>query len=740
MKLRTRMLRGFLLMAVVAVVLGVIGLVSTLTLDNLTTQMHRLTQEQDSISSVLNAHYAWRQGITESVLTGGAFTGSVNPDTCLLGTWFRSEFAQRINDPELIQLMTDIDAPHRLIHLEAQNVVSLTRENKLEDAKNLLKNVIFPITDEVIALLSDMQTRYVDLVEAMDGESVRIADTMKILNVVFIAGAVAFCLFLAFAISGSICKPINQLVDIAKHVAEGDLNVHIDTSRTDETGVLARRFAEMVAVIQKLAQDINHMGRRVNTEGDIDAALDVSQFKGAYREVAESMNHAVRSIIDDILMFFTCLTQFINGDFNADIPKLPGKKQVMNQSLDAMRHNLKAVSGSIGALVENAINGNLSARVDVSVYKGDWASLMDGMNHLLEAVIAPIHEASGVLGHVSAGCFDQKMEGRYQGDFLVIKESINTTVTNIAVYINEISSVLNALAADDLNQDIQRAYVGRFSDIKNALLNIIEKFNRVIANIAMASAQVSSGAKLISENSMRLAAGATAQAASVEELNATIQTIDENTRQNAESAAKADILADGLVKNAQRGNDDMAQMMTAMDSIKESSNRISKIIKVIEDIAFQTNLLALNAAVEAARAGEHGKGFSVVAEEVRNLAGKTSGSAKETALLIEEAISRVNDGTQTANKTGEAFQTIVREAARVADLITDIAKASGEQSQAIGQIMTGITQITDVVQQNSASAEESASASQELASQSDVLKSMIDVFKLRNNTALHSMV
>ncbi len=248
----------------------------------------------------------------------------------------------------------------------------------------------------------------------------------------------------------------------------------------------------------------------------------------------------------------------------------------------------------------------------------------------------------------------------------------------------------------------------------------------ITAGLSDGSEQVASAAGQVSGSSQSLAEGASEQAASLEETSASLEEVTSMTKRNAENAAQAKDLSAQTRAAADAGAADMEQMKGAMDAIKISSGEIAKIVKTIDEIAFQTNILALNAAVEAARAGEAGMGFAVVAEEVRALAQRSAQAAKETAAKIEDSVSKSENGVHISAKVAQSLQQIVERARKVDALVAEIASASHEQSQGIGQVSTAVSQMDQVTQTNAGSAEESAAAAEELNAQSAELRRIVN--------------
>ncbi len=346
--------------------------------------------------------------------------------------------------------------------------------------------------------------------------------------------------------------------------------------------------------------------------------------------------------------------------------------------------------------------------------------------YISKGIARPVKEMVTAADNLAAGDVNVDVKTNTKDEIGELAAAFRNMIANIR---NQ-ARIAENIADGDLTVDVE---VRSDKDLLNIKFKeMVDKNNEVLNNIVIAADQVAAGSQQVSDSSMALSQGAAEQASSVEELTASLEEVSSQTDVNAKNANDANALAEGAKEGAMKGNEKMQEALVAMEEINESSSNISKIIKVIDEIAFQTNILALNAAVEAARAGQHGKGFAVVAEEVRNLAARSADAAKETTEMIEGSIKKAEAGTRIANETAEALNKIVEDVAKAANLIGDIALASNEQASAIGQINQGIMQVSQVVQSNSATSEESAAASEELSGQADLLQEMVGRFKLKN--------
>jgi methyl-accepting chemotaxis protein len=317
-------------------------------------------------------------------------------------------------------------------------------------------------------------------------------------------------------------------------------------------------------------------------------------------------------------------------------------------------------------------------------------------------------------------------------------EEVGSTIMALAKGMKNRAALAWDIADGDLTKEVEIS--SDRDELGRALSVMHEHLKRIHSQMRLTGHHIHTGATQMAEASQNLSSGASQQAGSLEKISDTISNVAEHTKHNAENASLANEFTSEAHSLAKEGNQKMGELVDAMAEINQSGRNISKIIKVIDEIAFQTNLLALNAAVEAARAGRHGKGFAVVAEEVRSLAARSAKAAKETAELIQGSVDKAKNGADIADLTSESLNKIVHSVGKVTELISEIAIDSNDQAERIYQINREISQIDQITQNNTANAEETAATAEQLAAQTNYLEGLLDNFKVNEESCDTYMV
>ena len=366
------------------------------------------------------------------------------------------------------------------------------------------------------------------------------------------------------------------------------------------------------------------------------------------------------------------------------------ERDTLARNMTRATETLRRVAGETQALIDAARDGDLQRRGDASQLEGAYAELVGGTNRMLDAMTAPLSEAADVLAQVAERDLGARMSSGYRGDHAALAASLNRALDNVS---------------------------------------------ETLADVGAAAARVGGAAARISAGSESLAAGTTEQASSLEEVSASLAQLGAEARQGAAHSQEVNTITTTALDRAESGRDGMRRLADAVGRIKSSADQTAKIVKTIDEIAFQTNLLALNAAVEAARAGDAGRGFAVVAEEVRALALRSAGAARDTATLIEGSVRTADEGVLLGADALARFDAIAREIGRASAVMGQIAEASARQADGVSDITAATEQMNRVTQHAAANAEESAATAVQLAEEARALQESLDKFTLEARDA-----
>ncbi len=528
----------------------------------------------------------------------------------------------------------------------------------------------------------------------------------------------------------AVIGPLNVAAEYVDRIAKGDIPPRITDKYNGDFNEIKNNLNQCIDALSGLINEMNNMSKK-HDEGDIDVMIDAGKFQGAYKDMGTGINAMVGGHITVKKKAMACVKEFGQGNFEAPLEKFPGKKVFINETIEQVRANLKALIADANMLATAAVDGKLATRADATKHQGDFRKIVEGVNHTLDAVIGPLNVTAEYVDRIAKGDIPPRITDKYNGDFNEIKNNLNTCIDALNLLIvTDGGTVLEKAAEKNLTVRMTGNYQGVYNVMKTNINKVIENLDVAFSQVFDATEQVSAVSGEMSSSAQNVSQGAQSQASTVEEISASIGELTKSTVDIAGSAGNTNQLAEETKKEAGDGRIAVNNAIESMKKISHSSEQIAEIIGVISEIADQTNLLALNAAIEAARAGEHGLGFAVVADEVRKLAERSSSAAKEIKSLIKESTQKVADGSVLSQQAGEALKKILASVEKTAGAIEQISAATEEQGSTANEVSKAVENVAAITEQNASASEELAASAEQLSSSSDVLRNLIETFQI----------
>lgn len=554
-------------------------------------------------------------------------------------------------------------------------------------------------------------------------EALAVIDTLLLDNIIIAVLTLFAVMYFSMVFVKSITNPINNAVSVAKSIANGDLSNKIDTTGAIEITQLLQALGEMQS---NLNTRINAATKELAISTRIKQALDNVSANVILVNVNNDVvyiNDAMRGVLREIE---PQIQQYCTGFNTSDI---------VDSSLISL---LTSINVSSSMLFNSTSEQSVEIKINELTYalvsnpvldnNGDViGTVVQWTNRTLELQTA--QEIQSVVDSAMAGDLTQRVDMDDKvGFYATFSSSLNQLVNVAAQVINDTSRVFGSLAKGDTSQRIEQSYQGQFDQLKTDANATIDKLTEVVSSIKDSSNLINHVSQNIANGNHELHKRTLDQSASLEQNNAAMKDIAQMVQDTSNNTTNTENIAKGALSLAQNGGNVIEKAIDAMEKINTSSNNIGEITSVIDSIAFQTNLLALNAAVEAARAGEQGRGFAVVAGEVRNLAGRSALAAKEIKGLVNDSQSKVNEGTRLVGESGETLTNIVQSISELTGLIAEISDATDVQNNRSHEVNQTTSHLSRLTVENAAIVEKAAQSSDDLRKHSQRLEELVAFF------------